>query len=68
MIFNKNYVPDKCFFQTTDSILTFDLIIQTPIQYQLFKAKNEDLQFVDSRFVTYILDKKSKSVSMTLRL
>lgn len=66
VIFDKNYGPDKCLMKVNDSTIIFDLVIQTPIQYQLFVKKNKNPQFTDTRFVKYTLDKRSKKINTSL--
>ena len=66
VIFDKNYGPDNCLMKVNDSTIIFDLVIQTPIQYQLFVEKSKNPQFTDTRFVKYTLDKRSKSINMSL--
>ena len=66
VIFDKNYGPDKCLMKDSDSIVVFDLVIQTPIRHQLFIEKRSHPQFIDTRFIKYTLDKRSKNINVSL--
>ena len=57
---------DKCLMEVNDSTIIFDLVIQTSIQYQLFVKKNKNPQSIDTRFVKYTLDKRSKKINISL--
>ena len=61
--------------KVNDSTIIFDLVIQTPTQYELFVEKKwithnvtttRVPKYIDKRFVRYTLDKRSKKIKISL--